>query len=78
MVEGRCLDHDSIDFSIVEYGLETAVLFPNVENRSCKRGLQFMNKSSFQLILDIFGLEFFFGSGQGISVTEDQGQGIWD
>jgi len=37
-----------------------------------------MNKSSFQLILDIFGLEFFFGSGQGISVTEDQGQGIWD
>jgi len=55
-------DSDSVDLLVVEYGVETSILFLDVEDGSCVGGLRFSNKASIQLFLDVFVLELLFSS----------------
>jgi hypothetical protein len=64
-------DGDGIDISVVEDGVETAVLLFDVEDGCCIWGFQFMDETCSKLFMDVFVLVFFLSSGEQVDFTRD-------
>ena len=62
-------DSYGIDFPVIKYWLETSVLFLDIEDGGSIRGLRFSDEASVELFLDVFLLELFFGSREGIDLA---------